>query len=73
MNIVAIVGTNAGFSYNRKLLWAMKKMFQTSAQIEIVELLNLPLFCEDEEIPVEISALTEKITAADALIISTPE
>lgn len=44
MNIVAIVGTNAGFSYNRKLLWAMKKMFQTSAQIEIVELLNLSLF-----------------------------
>ena len=34
MKFIAIVGTNASFSYNRKLLWYMKKHFKNQAQID---------------------------------------
>ncbi|MDM5144543.1 NADH-dependent flavin reductase subunit 1 [Lactococcus lactis] len=50
MKFIAIVGTNASFSYNRKLLWYMKKHFTKEAQIEIVEITDLPLFSEDTKV-----------------------
>lgn len=36
MKFVAIVGTNARQSYNRKLLYFMKKHFRQAAEIEVV-------------------------------------
>lgn len=74
MNFIALVGTNARFSYNRKLLWFMKKHFGTQANIEIHEISNLPLFSEDaSEVPAGVRDLIEAIEASDGVIISTPE
>lgn len=73
MNFVAIVGTNARKSYNRELLWFMKKHFKEQANIEIIEIADLPLFNEDDEVPLRIIEIAHQIKAADGAIISTPE
>lgn len=73
MNLVAIVGTNARKSYNRSLLWFMKKHFKNLANIEVVEIEGLPMFSEDTETPVRVVEMTRQIAAADGVIISTPE
>ncbi|MDR0297170.1 MAG: NAD(P)H-dependent oxidoreductase [Streptococcaceae bacterium] len=74
MNFVGIVGTNASFSYNRKLLWYMKKHFGAEAAIEIHEIVDIPLFSEDiKEIPVSVRELARAIEASDGVIFSTPE
>ena len=74
MKFVAIVGTNASFSYNRKLLWYMKKHFNDQAQIEVVEITDVPLFCEDiKEVPVKVLEIARAIEEADGVIFSTPE
>ena len=66
MKFIAIVGTNASFSYNRKLLWYMKKHFTKEAQIEIVEITDLPLFSEDiREIPEGVQKIAEAIREED--------
>ncbi|GBG97406.1 putative flavoprotein [Lactococcus termiticola] len=73
MKLLGLVGTNANFSYNRKLLWFMKDLFPF-VEIEILEIAGLPLFSEDEpELPAGISAMTEQLMGADGLIIATPE
>lgn len=74
MKFIAIVGTNASFSYNRKLLWYMKKHFNAQAQIEVVEITDVPLFCEDiKEIPTKVLEIAHAIEEADGVIFSTPE
>lgn len=74
MKFIAIVGTNASFSYNRKLLWYMKKHFINEAEIEVIEIAGLPLFSEDSmDLPDRIREIAEAIEAANGLIISTPE
>ena len=74
MKYIAIVGTNASFSYNRKLLWYMKKHFSDQANIEVMELAGLPLFCEDEAtVPKDVKRIADAIETADGIIFSTPE
>lgn len=52
----------------------MKKHFTKEAQIEIVEITDLPLFSEDiREIPEGVQKIAEAIREADGLIFSTPE
>ncbi|WGN90182.1 NADPH-dependent FMN reductase [Ligilactobacillus faecis] len=74
MKFIAIVGTNASQSYNRKLLQFMSTHFATKASIEVVEIKDIPLFCEDyAQTPPSVLALAEKIEAADGVIFGTPE
>ncbi len=74
MKFVAIVGTNASFSYNRKLLWYMKKHFNDKAQIEVLEITDVPLFSEDiKGIPTRVAEIASSIEGADGVIFSTPE
>ena len=47
MKFIAIVGTNASKSYNRRLIHFMKKHFAAKAEIVIKEIKEYPLFCED--------------------------
>lgn len=47
MKLAAIVGTNAKLSYNRKLLYFMKKHFKQAADIEVIEIGDLPPFAKD--------------------------
>ena len=75
MKLVAIVGTNSDRSTNRKLLKFMQKHFSDKTDIEILEIKQLPAFNEPEDklAPAEVQAFSEKILAADGVIISTPE
>ena len=75
MKLVAIVGTNSDRSTNRKLLEFMQKHFSDKADIEVLEIKQLPAFNEPEDklAPAEVQAFSEKILAADGVIISTPE
>lgn len=75
MKLVAIVGTNSNRSTNRKLLKFMQKHFSDKADIEVLEIKQLPAFNEPEDklAPAEVQAFSEKILAADGVIISTPE
>ncbi|MDW8682021.1 flavocytochrome c [Streptococcus suis] len=75
MKLVAIVGTNAKKSYNRILLQFMQKHFANKAEIEILEIVDVPMFNETDDqtdTPV-IQNFNTKITEADGVIIATPE
>lgn len=75
MKLVAIVGTNSGRSTNRKLLKFMAKHFADKADIEVLEIKDLPAFDEPEDkiAPAEVATFSQKIAEADGVIISTPE
>lgn len=48
MKFVGIVGTNAEFSYNR-LLTFMEKHFADTAEMEVLEIKDMPLFNETDD------------------------
>ncbi len=75
MKLIAIVGTNAKQSYNRTLLQFMQEHFATVADIELMEITDVPMFNETDDqtdSPV-IQAFNSNITEADGVIIATPE
>ena len=49
MKLIGIVGTNAQESYNRILLQFMQKHFANKAEIEILELIDVPMFNETDD------------------------
>lgn len=73
--LIGIVGTNSDNSTNRDLLKFMKKHFKDLAEIEVVEIKEIPLFNkpESKEVPKIIKELAQKIEDSDGVIISTPE
>lgn len=75
MKLVAIVGTNSARSTNRKLLKFMSKHFSKLAEIEVLEIKDLPPFNEPEDkiAPAAVAEFSEKIAQADGVIIATPE
>lgn len=75
MKLVAIVGTNSDRSTNRKLLKFMAEHFADWADIEVLEIKELPAFNEPEDrtAPAAIAAFSEKIASTDGVIIATPE
>lgn len=74
-NYIGLVGTNSDESTNRKLLQFMQKHFAGTANIQLEEIVDLPLFNkpQDKQIPQSALTLAEKIEQADGVIISTPE
>ena len=75
MKLVAIVGTNAKKSYNRLLLQYMAKHFAKRADIDILEITDVPMFNEtnDQTESAIIQKFNTKITEADGVIIATAE
>ena len=75
LKLIAIVGTNSKRSTNRQLLQYMQKHFADKAEIELVEIKDLPVFNKpaDKLIPAEALEIVAKIDAADGVIIGTPE
>ncbi len=69
MKFVAIVGTNSGRSTNRKLLQFMAKHFADQAEIEVLEIKDLPAFNEpaDKQAPAAVAQFSEKILNAPEL------
>ena len=53
LKLIAIVGTNSKRSTNRQLLQYMQKHFADKAEIELVEIKDLPVFNKpaDKQIP----------------------
>lgn len=75
MKFVGIVGSIAEDSYNLKLMKFIAKHYQDLADFEILDIKNVPIFCEDRDITDTevIQNLKRKIEAADGVIIATPE
>ena len=75
LKLIAIVGTNSKRSTNRQLLQYMQKHFTEKAEIELVEIKDIPVFNKpaDKQVPAEILEIAAKIEEADGVIIGTPE
>ncbi|MCU0313760.1 MAG: NAD(P)H-dependent oxidoreductase [Solirubrobacteraceae bacterium] len=78
MRILAIAGSLRRDSHNARLLRAAAIALPPGAELELLEpdaLRALPPFDADleEPVPAAVAALRERVAAADALLISTPE
>jgi len=75
MKFIAIVGTNAKKSYNRKLLQFMKKHFELKAEIEVLDITDVPMFnqSDNQSYSDVIQMFNNKITECDGVIMATPE
>ena len=75
MKLIGLVGTTSKKSTNRQLLQYMQKHFADKADIELLEIKDIPIFNKpaDKKVPEQILKIAEKIEAADGVIIGTPE
>lgn len=75
VKLIGLVGTNSKKSTNRQLLQYIQKHFAGKADIELVEIKDLPLFNKPakKELPEGVKEIAAKIEAADGVIISSPE
>jgi chromate reductase, NAD(P)H dehydrogenase (quinone) len=75
LRILGIAGSLRAASYNRAALRAAVALVPAEATLEIFELDGIPVFSEDDEKspPPRVSELKQRIRAADALLIATPE
>lgn len=76
LQILGISGSLRKGSYNTALLRAAKELAPGGVQIDIADLTAVPLYNEDihqHGFPPSVVALRQKIAAADALLIATPE
>jgi NAD(P)H-dependent FMN reductase len=77
MRIIGISGSLRRGSFNSALLRAAVELMPTNAVLEIATIDQIPLYNYDVEagsgIPASVAALKERIVAADALLLSTPE
>lgn len=75
MKIVGIVGSLRKESYNKYALEYVKEILNDDVSFEILDISSIPMFNEDLEsnIPESVKEFKEKISEADAIIISTPE
>ncbi|HEM2750020.1 TPA: NAD(P)H-dependent oxidoreductase [Streptococcus suis] len=75
MKLLGLVGTNSARSTNRKLLQYIEQHFADKADIELVEIKDLPVFNKpaNRELPESVKELVAKIESADGVIIGTPE
>ena len=72
MKLLAIVGTNADFSYNRFLEQFMAKRYQDQAEIEVYEIADLPRFKKEAQPDSKVEEFKNKIREADGVIFATP-
>lgn len=75
LKILGIAGSLRKGSYNRAALRAAQKLAPEDAVIEICELDGIPGFNQDEEgrPPQKVVELKQRIRAADAILLVTPE
>lgn len=75
LKFIGLVGTNSKKSTNRQLLQYMQKHFADKAEIELIEIKDIPIFNKpsDMQVPEIVKEIATKIEAADGVIIGTPE
>lgn len=73
--IAGIVGSNTDSSYNRILLQFIARHFADSFELELCETADLPMFdaSNDQTGSPPVAELISKVSAAEGVIISTPE
>src|SRR5215472_14221021 len=75
IKILGISGGNRKGSYNTALIEAARELLPENATLEIADVPTLPVYSQDIERapPSEVLRLKEKVKAADAILIATPE
>jgi len=75
IKILAIAGSLRKNSYNHGLLKLAKENAPSNCKIEIFELKDIPIYCQDNEVPVPeiVNQFKKKIEEADAILVATPE
>lgn len=73
MKLLAIVGTNAPFSFNRFLAKFMAKHYSDQADITVEEIDQIKPFCRTEEPDEATKKWIADVKAADGVIVTTPE
>lgn len=73
MKLLAVVGTNAPFSYNRFLAKFIAKRYGDKADIEVKEIDEIKPFCRTEEPDAVAKKWIEDVKNADGIILTTPE
>lgn len=76
LHILGFAGSLRRQSYNRALLAAAQELLPANTSLEIFDLDHIPFFNSDVEAegtPASVLAFRERIQAADALLIATPE
>lgn len=75
MKIAAIAGSNANHSYNRMLLEFIADQYSDTDDVDVIDIRKVPMFNENYKgkAPEVISDLDQRISAADAVIIASPE
>lgn len=76
IKIIGFTGSLRHGSYNKAALRAAGEMMPEGAELEIVDLADLPFLNEDVEavgIPGSVEAFKQKLSGADGVLISTPE
>jgi len=75
MHILGIAGSLGKQSYNRSLLEAALELIPAGCTLEIFDIKDIPLYNQDEEtnLPPAVSLFKNKVKAAHAILIATPE
>ncbi len=75
INILSFAGSLRKGSFNRALLRASSGLLPAQTALEIFDLKDIPVFNQDMEstMPASVIEFKQKIKAADALLIATPE
>lgn len=75
MKIAAFTGSLRRQSYNHGLLVAAQELAPEGVEVEILDIGQLPLFNQDLEsnLPSAVKEFKNKIKAADAILVATPE
>jgi chromate reductase, NAD(P)H dehydrogenase (quinone) len=75
VTILGIAGSLRRGSYNRALLRVARQLVPADAKLEIFELDGIPGFNQDEERqpPAKVLELKQRVRAADAILLATPE
>jgi chromate reductase len=75
ISILAIAGSLRKESWNKGALRAAQQLCPDGARIEVYDLAGLPLFNQDEERNpmAKVTEFKQKIRAADAILLATPE
>ena len=70
VKLIGLVGTNSKKSTNRQLLQYIQKHFSEQAEIELVEIKDIPMFNKPtpKVVPQEAQEIADKIAAADGVI-----
>jgi chromate reductase, NAD(P)H dehydrogenase (quinone) len=75
IQILGIAGSLRNQSYNRLLLNAAQELMPATAQLEILDLEDIPIFNQDKEktLPQSVERLKDKIRQADGILFASPE